>query len=172
MAGGGEFVDDFWRDAAVLGNGQRVELHHIAPADGVATTVVRVKPSNVVFSADLYDTESFTVSEFKEDTNFVGLRQTLNTMHDWDPSYAVNGHSPGNSLSAMHDNAVLYNDLYDIVFEETERAIAEGGVGASFNLIFTLPSEVTLDGYDDWDNFENGFPTYVRRMALSIIHGG
>ena len=75
-----------------LGGGQKVELHHVAPGDGVGTTIVRVKPSNVAFSVDLYQPNAFVVSEFKEDTNFVGLRLTLNEMLAWDPSYVINGH--------------------------------------------------------------------------------
>ena len=35
----------------------------------------------------------------------------------------------------------------------------------------SLPGTVTLDEYSDWDGYEHLFG-HVRRMALSIIHGG
>ena len=148
----------------------KVQLRHIAPGDGVGTTVVRVKSRGVVFSVDMYQPQTFTVSEFKEDTNFVGVRKILNKMLKWDPEYAINGHSPGNSLEALKENAQLFNDLYDAVIEETEKVLDEGG--DPFSLIFTLPGELALEGYEDWENFKDGFPAHVRRMVLSIIHGG
>ena len=50
--------------------GQTVELHHLAVADGVATTVARVTDSNVVFSVDMYLPQELSPHEFKEDTRY------------------------------------------------------------------------------------------------------
>lgn len=164
-------VDKTFRRRTTIDVGEiKVQLNHIAPGDGVGTTVVRVKSRGVVFSADLYSPQEFTVSEFIQDNNFVGTRKTLNKMLKWDPQYAINSHSPGNSLKGLEENAQLFNDLYDAVIEEIEKVLDEGG--DPFALIFTLPGELTLEGYEDWVNFEDGFSPYVLRMVLSIIHGG
>ena len=81
--------------------GVRVALHHPAVGDGVGTTIVHVPSAGVVFSADMYEPKSFTAGAFKEDTNFVGVRIILNELLALQPSYAINAHSPGNSLDAL-----------------------------------------------------------------------
>ncbi len=152
--------------------GQTVELHHLAVADGVATTVARVTESNVVFSADLYMPQELSPHEFKEDTNFVGTSITLNTMVDWAPSYAINGHSSGNSVDALKENAEFLNALQTEVEDRFKTAFASGDPAAPWNLLFSISGEVEMQEYSDWKNYETAFPGYVRRMALSVLHGG
>ena len=152
--------------------GQTVELHHLAVADGVATTVARVTSSNVVFSADLYMPQELSPHEFKEDTNFVGSGVVLNTVADWNPSYAINGHSGGNSVDALRENSELLNKLQATVEARFQEAFASGDPAAPWNLLFSISGEVEMPEYADWKNYDTAFPGYVRRMALSVLHGG
>lgn len=152
--------------------GQTVELHHIAVADGVATTVMRVTESNVVYSADLYVPKQISPHEFKEDTNFLGLGDVLDQMVAWDPSYAINAHSQGNSVDALRENAELMTKLQAAVEEEFKAAFASGDPSAPWNLLFSISGQIKMPEYADWENYETAFPGYVRRMALSVLHGG
>lgn len=151
---------------------QSVVLHHLAVGDGVATTVARVSESNVVYSADMYMPRSITIPEFKEDSNFVGTGIILNTMVDWDPAYAINGHSTGNSIEALKENAELYAKLQAKVEARFQEAFASGDPSAAVNLLFTISDEIEMPEYSDWENYDMAFPGYVRRMALSVFHGG
>ncbi|WP_052261663.1 MBL fold metallo-hydrolase [Leisingera sp. ANG-M1] len=152
--------------------GQTVELSQPAIADGVATAVARVLESNVVFSADLYVPRKLSPHEFKEDTNFVGSALVLNTLAGWDPAYAINGHSAGNSVEALKENAKFYTDLQAVVSARFEEAFASDDPAAPWNLLFSISEEVEMPEYSDWEGYEENFPAYVRRMALSVLHGG
>ncbi|MES0808912.1 MBL fold metallo-hydrolase [Roseibium sp. SCPC15] len=152
--------------------GQSVELHHIAVADGVATTVARVTDSNVVFSVDMYMPQELSPHEFKEDTNFVGSGIVLNTLVDWNPTYAINGHSGGNSVEALKENAEFLNKLQAKVEARFQEAFASGNPSAPVELLFTIPDQIEMPEYSDWKNYDTAFPGYVRRMALSVFHGG
>lgn len=152
--------------------GISVDLHHIAVGDGVATTIALVPKTNTVFSVDMYEPEGFTVHEFKEDTNFIGVRRILNTMVAWNPIYAINGHSAGNSVAALRDNADLMNKLYDAVLPQFQQAFASGDPAAPWNLLFSISGQVSMPEYAGWHDYDSAFPAYVRRMALSIMHGG
>ncbi|MEM9634525.1 MAG: MBL fold metallo-hydrolase [Pseudomonadota bacterium] len=154
-----------------LGN-QTVELSHLAVADGVATTVARVAESNVVFSVDMYMPQKFSPHEFKEDTNFVGTAVILNTLVDWNPSYAINGHSAGNSVEALKENARFFNELQAKVEAKFQEAFASDDPAAPWDLLFSISEEIEMPEYSDWENYETAFPAYVRRMALSVLHGG
>jgi hypothetical protein len=110
--------------------------------------------------------------EFKEDTNFVGSAIILNTLVDWNPSYAINGHSEGNSIEALKENAQLLTELQAKVEMKFQEAFATGDPAAPWNLLFTISGQIEMPEYADWKNYETAFPAYVRRMALSILHGG
>lgn len=152
--------------------GKTVELFHIAPGDGVATVVGRVVENNVSFSKDLYMPKYIIPSQFKEDTNFVGVRKILNTMVEWNPTYAINGHSNGNSVEALKENAILVNTIYDRVAPEVKAVIDAGNRGDMWKLMTGITEKVKMEEYSDWKNYEKAMPGYVRRMALSIFHGG
>ncbi|WP_170416158.1 MBL fold metallo-hydrolase [Ruegeria atlantica] len=152
--------------------GQTVELHHLAVADGVATTVARVADSNVVFSVDMYMPQELSPHEFKEDTNFVGSGIVLNRLVDWEPAYAINGHSNGNSVEALRENAEFLNELQAKVEARFQEAFASGNPSAPVELLFTISDEIEMPEYSDWKNYDTAFPGYVRRMALSVFHGG
>ena len=138
--------------------GQTVELRHIAVGDGVATTVARVRESNVVFSADLYMPKEFSPHEFKEDTNFVGLGVILNTLVQWNPSYAINAHSAGNSAGAIQENAELLSELQAIVKKRFEEAFASGDPAAPWSLLFTISGEIEMQKYENWKKLRNSIP--------------
>ena len=167
-----EIDQTFAHETTVDLGGLSVELKHIAVGDGVATTVARVPETNTVFSVDMYEPDAFTVHEFKEDTNFIGVRKILNTMSDWQPAYAINGHSQGNSVEALHENAEMMNRLYDAVLPEFQSALASGDPAAPWMLLFSISDQIRMEEYADWKDYDTAFPAYVRRMALSIMHGG
>ncbi len=152
--------------------GKTVELLHPAAGDGVATSIAWVPSDRVVYSGDLYEREEFTIPQFKEDTNFVGVRKILNDMVALDPAYAINTHDDGNSVEALRVNAVMMNELYDVVKARFDEAIASGDGGAPWNVMFCIADEVKLDQYAGWKNYESAFPNYVWRMATSMYHGG
>ena len=165
-------IDMTYDDSLTLDlGGVSVDLVHIAPGDGIATTVAHVPSDGVVFSADMYEPRSFTAPEFVEDKNYVGTRMTFHEMLSWNPTYAINGHSPGNSLDALKENRVLFDRLYDDVLAELQSAMKEGP-SQLWMAMFNMPNRIKYEEYSDWQNYERGFPAYVRRMALSILHGG
>lgn len=152
--------------------GITVDLLHPAAGDGVGTTVAHVPSADVVFSADMYEPREFTNPAFLEDSNFVGNRIILNTLLELEPAYAINGHSSGNSLEALQENAELLNKIYDEVTRQLQQALASGGMQAVFNVAMSIGGELEMEEYADWGHYEDGFPAYVRRMAFSIMHGG
>ncbi|WP_170560604.1 hypothetical protein [Ruegeria atlantica] len=151
---------------------QIVELHNLSVADGVAPTVARVADSNVVFSVDMYMRQELFPHEFKEDTNFVGSGIVLNTLVDWDPAYAINGHSNSNSVEALRENAEFLNELQAKVEARFQEAFASRDASAPVELLFTIPDEIEMPKYSGWKNYDTVFPGYVRRMALSVFNGG
>jgi glyoxylase-like metal-dependent hydrolase (beta-lactamase superfamily II) len=152
--------------------GINVDLLHYAPGDGVGTSIAWVPSQRVVYSADMYERNEFTIPQFKEDTNFVGVRETLNEMVALDPLYAINTHDDGNSAEALRVNAVMMNELYDAVNARFQEAFASDDGGAVWGLFFSISDQVRLDQYSDWENYDTAFPNYVWRMAASMFHGG
>ena len=149
-----------------------VELSQPAIGDGAASTVVRAIESNVIFTADLYMPREFSTPEFKEDTNMVGTSFILNMLSGWNISYAINSHSPGNSIEALRENAQFFNELKAIVEEKLQKALETGDPEAPWNVLFAMSKEVKMPKYSSWKNYDTIFPAYVRRMALSVLHGG
>ena len=150
--------------------GKTVEMHHLAVGDGVATAITRVVEDDVIYSADLYVPKGFSPSVFKEDTNFVGVGVILDTLVEWAPAYAINAHSNGNSMDALRENAVMMNELEDAVVARFKKAFADGE--RPVPVLFSISNEIKLPKYADWENYDSAFPAYVRRMALSVFHGG
>ena len=64
------------------------------------------------------------------------------------------------------------NKLYDVVLARFQKAFQEGGPSAAFPLLFSIEQQIRMEEYEGWENYEMNFPLYVRRMALSIFHGG
>ena len=49
---------------------------------------------------------------------------------------------------------------------------AEQGLFAAFGLAEQLTNEVKLPQYAEWEGYNDFLPAHIRRMALSLIHGG
>ena len=150
-----------------------VDMKHLGHGDGTGTVVMHVPQVNIVFSADMYTPKEFPPSAWKEDTNMLGMRAYLNYMVELNPAYAINSHIPGNSIESLIENAQMLNTIHDLVFPIFEKAISEDGLAAGFPLIFSVSEQIQIPvEYAQWVNSEKGFPSYVRRMALSLFHGG
>ena len=93
-------------------------------------------------------------------------------MLSWNPVYSIGGHDLGNTLGALRENSEMMNKLHDAVLARFRKAMDEGGPAAAFPLIFSLPNEIKMPEYSGWKGYDAFFPAYVRRMALSIFHGG
>ena len=148
-----------------------VELHHLGPGDGEATTITYLPNEKIVVTADMYEDKQLTHKNWVDDKNFTGVRHILNTVSEWDLVHAVNAHSISTDPQVLFDNAQYYNDLYDATFAAINEAIAQQGFFAVFGLVDTLPTTLELDQYASWDNYDTSFPRHVERMLLSIFHG-
>lgn len=152
--------------------GKVVEFLHPAIGDGNGATIARVKGEGIAFNTDMYRSKGFAPGLFIEHSNFVGVRQIMHQLQDWKPNYVINGHGAGNSLADLNESTEMYDKLYDAVNAEISKAQKEGGMAAVGQLLFTISGKVRLDEYKDWDGYEQNFPAYVKRMMLSIVHGG
>ncbi|ADE38274.1 MBL fold metallo-hydrolase [Candidatus Puniceispirillum marinum] len=148
-----------------------VEMHFMGAGDGVATTVVYMPWEGIAFTADLYEDKRLTPASFLDDTNMLGVRRILNRIGQWPIKHAVTAHSLSSDPQILRDNIRYINDLYDAVYPPIAKAAASDNPFAIYGLLDSLPDTVTLEAYADWDGYEH-FSGHVRRMALSIIHGG
>lgn len=156
----------------------RVELRHMAAADGVANTVVYLPAEKIVVTADLYtgygEKPALTPGEFLEDVNLLGSRLILNEIAGWDIKYALDSHSEAMDPALLRANADYLNDLYDAVFLPLQKAMATESSNASiriWNLIrHELPGTIKLPKYEKWNNYDQ-LPDHVRRMGMAIIFG-
>jgi hypothetical protein len=148
-----------------------VEMHYMGAGDGVATTIVYLPWEGISFTADLYEDKRLTAASFLDDTNMLGVRKILNRMGQWPLKHAVTAHSKSTAPQVLWDNIGYFNDLYDAVYPPIAAASKSDDPFAAYGLLETLPETVTMEAYADWEGYEY-VPGYVRRMALSIIHGG
>ena len=152
--------------------GKTVEVYHTVPGDGVATAIYWVPDAKVAFSADMYNDHTFINADTRQDTNFLGVIQILEMIESWNPNYVIEAHMPGNSLPAMTDYLQMLKDLRDAVGAPIQAAYEASGPHAVFGLIGTLPNEIRLDQYADWEGYDEQFPEFVKRMAIVFFHGG
>ena len=148
-----------------------VELHYLGPGDGEATTVVYLPEQQIVMTSDMYEPRALTHYRWVDDKHFVGVRHILNTISEWEITHAINAHSTGTDPVDLMENVAYFNDLYDACFAAINSALAEGGIGAVFGLVDTLPDTLELEQYQEWGEYDTSFPSHVRRMLLSIYHG-
>ena len=152
--------------------GPTVNLHHFGPADGFGSTVVHVPEARVAFTADLYEDRSLTHGLWMEDDNYLAIRRVLRELQGMDLLHAVNSHSDDTSIRIVDENAAFVEDLFDLVGGAIGEAMEEGGPIQVFMSMSTWPQELKLPRYAGWRGYEEHFPAHVRRMALSIFHGG
>ena len=149
-----------------------VELHHLGPGDGMATTIIYMPKEQVVMSADLYEPRALTSALFMDDKNPLGVRKILNEVASWDLKHAINGHSPGTDPQDLREAAVYYEDLYQAVNAVLQPIVEQSGAGAAFGVLGTLHEQISLPQYEDWGEYDSSFAKHVFRMAMSLIHGG
>ena len=150
-----------------------VQLHHLGPGDGEATTIIYLPGEDIVVTADLYKPRELTHKNWVHDKNYTGTRKILNEISGWDLTHAITGHSPDTDPAGLRESAAYYDDLYTAVRAAVEAAIAQAG-GAFFvayGLYDTLPQTLELEQYQGWINYDNSFPAHVERMLLGIYHG-
>ena len=160
----------FDTEASISMGSTEVELHHYGPGDGVATTIVFLPKENVVYSADIYEVGAITDGKWLDDSNYVGSRLILNKLVAMKPNYAITAHSLSLDPKHLKLGADFYNDLYDAVAPQVRAAVKQG-FPAVMKVYEELPKEVKLQKYKDFKNYGH-LPAHVRRMVLSIFHGG
>ena len=149
-----------------------VELHYLGPTDGDASTVVYMPREGIVLTNDMYEPQALTDKRWVDDKNFAGVRQALNTIAgEWPLAYAINAHSPGNSVEALYENQEYYNDLFYAVMGALQQAAATGDFGQVYAVFTTLHETLELEQYQHWANYDHSFPRHVERMRDSILHG-
>ncbi len=53
-----------------------------------------------------------------------------------------------------------------------QMAMEKNGVDGVLEGLETWPSTLKLPQYKDWGGYDKYLPAHIRRMALSIFHGG
>ena len=149
--------------------GIEVDLLHPASGDGIATTVAHVPSVGVVFSADMYEPKEFAHPRSPRNSNMLGSQIILNKLLELEPVYAINGHSSGNSLEALKENAELLDKLNVELTRQFREALASGGMQEMFQVALNIDKTLEMEEYADWKNYEGGFGAYARRMALSLL---
>ena len=160
----------FDTEATITMGRTEVELHHYGAGDGVATTIVYLPKEKVVYSADIYEVGAITDGKWLDDSNYVGSRLILNKLVGLKPNYAITAHSLNLDPQHMKLGADFYNDLYDAVAPQVREAVKQG-FPAVMSVYEELPKTVKLQKYKDLKNYDH-LPAHVKRMVLSIFHGG
>ena len=152
--------------------GPPVDLLYLGPADGFATTAVHLPEQRVAFTADLYAHRSLTNGLWMDDDNYLALRRALQELQKMDLLHAVNGHSEDTSVAIVDENAEFVEDLFNLVGGEINKAMQEGGPMKVVTSIQLWQHELKLPKYAHWEGYDQHLPIHVRRMILSIFHGG
>ena len=151
-----------------------IELHHFGPGDGVATSIIYLPNEAIIHSADLYESRKLIPGIYLDDANNLGIRKILNKISNWKIDHALNVHALDTDPRALRENIEFYNDLYEAVYARLNEIISESGLPALFASALSgeLYNEIDLPKYRDWENYDTDLPAHVRRMVLSIFHGG
>ena len=152
--------------------GPPVDLLYFGPADGFASTVVHLPEQRVAFTADLYEHRSLTNGMWMDDDNYLAIRRVLKALQEMDLRHAVNAHSEDTSVAIVDENAAFVDDLFDLVGGEIRKAMQEGGPMKVFTSMELWVHGLKLPQYANWKGYDQHLPTHVRRMILSIFHGG
>lgn len=147
--------------------GTRVELHHFAPADGLATTVIWLPDRGIVATADLYMPRELIRGAWMDDTNLVGKHVILSKISEWDLAHAVNAHSVGTDPEDLRENAEFVSDLYWAVLDAMIEA-SKGDQASFVQAGIDLPETLRLPQYSDWKGYDQYIETHVERMVYSM----
>ena len=152
--------------------GPPVDLLYFGPADGFASTVVHLPEQRVAFTADLYEHRSLTNGLFMDDDNYLAIRRVLRELQKMDLRHAVNAHSEDTSVAIVDESAAFVEDLFNLVSGEIGKAMQEGGPMKVMTSMELWQYELKLPKYADWNGYDRHLPVHVRRMVMSIFHGG
>ncbi|MBU2709631.1 MBL fold metallo-hydrolase [Zooshikella harenae] len=149
-----------------------INLHHFGPADGFSSTVIYLPENAIAFSADLYADRYLIPGIWMDNDNYLGILNALKKMQSWQLKHAVNSHATTTSVKALNENTEFVTDLYNLVNTNINNTISTEGVGKAFDSINECSQALKLPKYKHWTNYNTELPAHIRRMALSILHGG
>ena len=152
--------------------GPAVRLLNYGPADGFGSTVVHLPEERIAFTADLYEDRSLTNGLWMDDDNYLAILRVLKELQKMDLVHAVNAHSDDTSVRIVDENVSFVEDLLKLVGGEIRKAMQAGGPPQVVTSMRKWERELKLPKYSDWEGYDEHLPTHVRRMALSIFHGG
>ena len=152
--------------------GPRVDLHYFGPADGFAATVVHLPQTRIAFTADIYAPRMLTPGMWMEDDNYLAILRVLRELKGMDLLHAVNSHSNDTSPTIVAENLAFVEALFELVNGEIRKAMQAGGPMRVITGLEKWQRELKLPRYADWKGYDEHLPTHIRRMALSIFHGG
>ena len=153
--------------------GPAVMLHHWGPADGAGYAVVHLPAERIAYTADLYEDRALTHGMWMDDGNYLAILRVLRELAKLDLNHAVSAHSVDTAVSIVEENLAFTEDLFALANGAIVEALQQGGPNAVFRgLLGGWPEQLKLPQYADWEGYEEHFPAHVRRMALSIFHGG
>ena len=152
--------------------GKTLHLHNYGPADGFASTVVFLPDERIAFTADLYEDGGLTNGLWMEDDNYLAILRTLKELKNKNLKHAVNSHSENTSVQMVEDNLAFVQDLYDLVLGEVQAAMQSGGPVAVIQSLERWQNELKLPKYANWGGYDEHLPVHIRRMVMSIFHGG
>ena len=152
--------------------GPRVDLLYHGPADGFGSAIVHLPEERIAFTADIYGPRLVVPGVWMDDDNYLAVLKVLKALQGMDLRHAVNSHSEDTSMTPVHENAAFVEDLFNLVNGEIAKAMKAGGPGQVAANIEKWQNELKLPKYADWEGYEKNLPIHVRRMVLSIFHGG
>ncbi len=166
-------VDTTFNDAMRVDfAGTPVDLYHYGPADGAGSIVLHLPERRIAFTADLYIDRELTHGLFMDDDNYLAIGRVLRELLAMDLEHAVNAHSDDTSPGIVEENLAFVEDLFQLVSVEVAKAMAAGGPAQVLAGMERWQSELKLPAYADWQGYDEHLPAHIRRMALSIFHGG
>ena len=152
--------------------GPAVRLSHHGPADGFGYAVVHLPEARIAFTADLYGDRAVTPGWWMDDDNYLAILRVLRVLDGMDLVHAVNSHSDDTSPANVSENLAFVEDLFALVNGEIGAALREGGPARVVMSLDAWQNDLKLPRYADWRGYDEHLPIHVRRMALSIFHGG
>ncbi len=152
--------------------GTTAVLRYFGPADGFGSSVLHLPEQRIAFTADLYEDRSLTTGMWMDDDNYLAILRVLRELKAMELEHAVNAHSHDTSPEIVDSSLAFVEDLYALAGGAIAGAMEAGGPFQVFTSLEKWPHELKLPQYAHWEGYEEHFPVHVRRMVLSIFHGG